>query len=60
MSEIQGTPRWFDIQHRIYQYDIHWYWSVSRRGILQPEGYDILKQNDITDFDDTPIKQHQL
>lgn len=57
MSELQGTPRWFGINHRIYQYNIHWYWSVARRGILQPEGYKILKDNDITNFDDTPIQQ---
>ena len=60
MSEIQGTPRWYNINHRIYQYDIKWYWSVARRGILQPEGYKILQDNNILDFDDTPIKQHQI
>ena len=56
VSEIQGTPRWFNISHRIYQYDIHWYWSVSRRGILQPEGEKILLDNNL-EFDFTPTQQ---
>ncbi len=59
MSEIEGTPRWYGINHKIYQYDIKWYWSVARRGILQPEGYEILKNNEIYDFDNKPIVQHQ-
>lgn len=59
MSEIEGTPRWYNIPHRIYQYDIKWYWSVSRRGILQPEGYDILRDNGIENFDNSPVKQKQ-
>jgi hypothetical protein len=54
-SELEGTPRWYDTNHRIYQYDIAWYWSTCRRGELQDIGREILKNNGITEFDDTPI-----
>ena len=54
-SELVGTPRWYKTNHRIYQYDVEWYWSTCRRGQLQPIGREILEKNGITNFDDTPI-----
>lgn len=54
-SELSGTVRWYNTEHRIYQYDINWYSSTCRRGELQQVGRDILEKNGITNFDDTPI-----